>query len=113
MAALTPTYAYYRQWGGTLDEDTFNGNLHKAAARVSARCCLCRSIDSTNSEVAAYMNAICAAVETMGDAFAGVSSYSAGKVSQTFSADAAAKNTIDAAIERELSGTRLIGTGLR
>lgn len=53
-----------------------------------------------------------AAVDALADDQSGLARYSAGKVSVTFADSAYRSNTVGAAIERELSGTRLVGTAV-
>lgn len=113
MAAPEPTYDDYQSWGGQLAEDEFLASLPQACSRVRARCATVSGLDALEGgEQAAYMNAVCAAVDALADGMAGIASYSAGKVSATFSAAAAQGSTVGAAIERELSGTRLASTGV-
>lgn len=111
MLELDPTYEDYTAWGGSLDEESFGAALPGAASRVRARCAAFGG--SMGAEEAdAYIRAVCAAVDALGDGTAGMTGYTAGKVSATFSSSAAADNTVGAAIERELSGTRLACTGV-
>ncbi len=108
MAELKPTYDFYRAWGGALEEDTFQAAIPTAYARVKQRCCAFALSELTEDEQEVFKGAVCAACEALSDDKAGISSYSAGKVSVTFSDTQAAGNTVDAAIERELSGSKLI-----
>lgn len=113
MAAPKPTYADYQSWGGQLAEDEFQASLPQAVARVRCRCAAVPDLGALEGdELAAYANAVCAAVDALSDGMAGLSSYTAGKVSATFSSAASQGSTVGAAIERELSGTRLAWAGV-
>lgn len=109
--AADPTYEQYRSEymrgaDGGLDEDSFDRALPEASARVRARCAS-RDLDALDGrEAEAYRRAVCAACEAVDSP--AVSSYSAGKASETF-ADGDSMG-VDAAIERELAGTRLCCT---
>lgn len=112
MAFPKPEYEYYTAtYGGSLDEETFDSSLSAAYGRACCRCCAYMGVDLTEDEQAAFSNAVCAAVDSLSEETAGVSSYSAGSISVTYS-EGLGGNTVTAAIERELSGTRLIETGL-
>lgn len=101
---LTPTYEWYTEhYGQALDVKAFSACLPAAESRVHARCAC---LDLTRLDIAeqnAYRRAVCAACEAEADP--AVVSWKAGKASMEY-ADAASRGT-DAAIERELSGTRL------
>lgn len=108
MESLKPTYDFFTTWGGGLDSESFKSALPAAFARVKARCCTIDLTTLTEAEETTFKNAVCAACEALSSENAGISSYSAGKVSVTFSEAETRRNSIEAAIERELSGTRLI-----
>lgn len=112
MKPSKPTYDDYTAWGGAADEATFSAALPAACSRVKQRCATHGLDDLTEGEAKAYANAVCACVDALSSDTAGASGYSAGSISVTFGAAAAASNTVGAAIERELSGTALIGTVL-
>lgn len=108
MAELKPTYDFYVAWGGRLEEETFLSALPTAYAMVKKRCCAIDLSSLADTEQETFKNAVCACVDALSDDSVGISSYSAGKVSVTY-ADSAT-NTVANVIERELSGSRLIGT---
>lgn len=112
MNELYPTYTEYAAFGGTLEEDGFLAVLSPAFARVKARCCSVNLDWLSDEELDAFKGAVCAAIDALSDDSAGRQSYSAGKVSETFSASSVRASSVEAAIERQLSGTRLIETGL-
>lgn len=110
MGGSDPTYKWYGdeylQGGEGLDEGAYLAALPAARARVRRRLALfdCDAIDEP--ELTAYRRAVCAACE--GVHSPAVTRYSAGKASETF-ADGATMG-VDAAVERELAGSRLACT---
>lgn len=112
MMIPLPLYSEYVQWGGELAEEDFAAALPRAVGRVRQRLAAVDVSSLTDEERRACIGAICAAVDALSDDTAGLASYSAGKVSATFASSAYRANTVEAAIERELSGTRLIGTAV-
>ena len=107
-----PRYGEYVQWGGQLAEEDFAEALPRAAGRVRQRLAAVDMSGLSEEEHRACIGAVCAAADALSDDTAGLASYSAGKVSATFASSAYRANTVEAAIERELSGTRLIGTAV-
>lgn len=107
MPASDPTYEWYSSaylnGAEGIGKDGFLAALPAARARVRARLAAfdCSSLEGR--DLAAYRRAVCAACEAVDSP--AVTSYSAGKASETF-ADAATMG-VDAAIERELAGSRL------
>ncbi len=108
MAGLKPTYDFYVAWGGRFEEETFRSALPTAFAMVKKRCCAIDLSSLADTEQETFKSAVCACVDALSDDSVGISSYSAGKVSVTY-ADSTT-NTVANVIERELSGSRLIGT---
>ena len=86
-----------------MGDDAFAAALPEARARVRRRLALfdCDALDEP--ELTAYRRAVCAACEAADSP--AVTSYSAGKASERY-ADAATMGA-DAAIERELAGSKL------
>lgn len=107
-----PRYSEYVQWGGQLAEEDFAATLPRAAGMVRNRLAAVDLSTLSDDERMACIGAVCAAVNALSDDTVGLASYSAGKVSATFASSAYRANTVGAAIERELSGTRLIGTAV-
>lgn len=107
MPASDPTYKWYTDsyLGGAegIGEDAFLSALPAARARVRHRLALFDCDALAEPELSAYRRAVCAACEAVDSP--AVTSYSAGKASETF-ADGATMGA-DAAIERELAGSRL------
>lgn len=107
MAGSDPTYGWYADaylaGGVGIGEEAFLSAFPAARARVRRRLALfdCGALDEP--ELTAYRRAVCAACEAVDSP--AVTSYSAGKASETF-ADGATMGA-DAAIERELAGSRL------
>ncbi len=110
LKELTPSYSYYSSWGGSLDENNFNGELPVACARVAQRLAIHNLEEIEEQEP--VKNAVCAAIEAQANGTSGLSSYSAGQVSATYSDKFTSSNTVEAAIERELSGTDLVSVVL-
>lgn len=106
------TFDGYASWGGQLENDAFSTLLPRAESLVRQRLAAIDPASVTQEEGEARDRAVYAAVEALGDDQAGLASYSAGKVSVTFADSAYRSNTVGAAIERELSGTRLVGTAV-
>lgn len=100
---------YSQEFGGALDAKAFGACLPSALARVRARCAAHDLSCLEGGDLAAFRRAVCAAVEAIDDP--AVSSWSAGKASETY-VDASTAG-IDAAIERELSGSRLASCWVR
>lgn len=107
-----PTYEWYRAeyLGGRegIGEGRFSSALPQARARVRQRLALFDVDALEEPELTRYRRAVCAAVEAVDSP--AVTSYSAGKASETF-ADAEAMG-VASAIERELAGSRLACTWL-
>ena len=102
--ALTVAYEWYaEEFGGALDAKAFGAQLPSALARVRARCAAHGLSRLEGDDLDAFRRAVCAAAEALADP--DVSSWSAGKASATY-VDAPTMGA-DAAIERELSGSRL------
>lgn len=106
------TFERYASWGGQLESDAFSALLPRAESLVRQRLAAIDPASVTQEEGEARDRAVYAAVEALGDDQSGLASYSAGKVSVKFADSAFRSNTVGAAIERELSGTRLIGTAV-
>lgn len=107
---LELTYEWYTEhYGQALDAEAFSACLRAAEARVQARCA-CHDLTALDdSEKDAYRRAVCAACEAETDP--AVASWKAGKASMEY-VDATSRST-DAAIERELSGTKLASCWVR
>lgn len=105
-------YESYVARGGRLDEESFAAALPKAQSMVRSRTAAVPRGSLTATDQETVYRAVFAAVDALSDDTAGLASYSAGKVSATFSSSAYRSNTVEAAIERELSGTRLAGTAV-
>lgn len=107
MGGADPTYEWYAAeymgGGEGMDERAFAASLPAARARVRSRLALFDCDALEEPELTAYRRAVCAACSLVDSP--AVSSYTAGKASETF-ADGATL-TVDAAIEREIAGTRL------
>lgn len=107
MSESDPTYKWYADeylaGGEGLGEDAFLSTLPAARARVRQRLALFDCDALGEPELTAYRRAVCAACEAVDSP--AVTSYSAGKASETF-ADGATMGA-DPAIERELAGSRL------
>lgn len=107
MSSADPTYEWYRDeyMGGAagMGEGAFASALPEARARVRSRLALFDCDALEEPELTAYRRAVCAACGAVDSP--AVASYSAGKASETF-ADAATMGA-DAAVERELAGSRL------
>ena len=106
------TFEGYASWGGQLESKAFSALLPRAESMVRQRLATIDPASVTQEEGEARDRAVYAAVEALGDDQSGLASYSAGKVSVKFADSAYRSNTVEAAIERELSGTRLIGTAV-
>ena len=106
------TFEGYASWGGQLESEAFSALLPRAASLVRQRLAAIDPASLTQEEGEARDRAVYAAVEALGDDQSGLASYSAGKVSVKFADSAYRSNTVGAAIERELSGTRLVGTAV-
>lgn len=106
------TFEGYASWGGQLESEAFSVLLPRAESLVRQRLAAIDPASLTQEEGEARDRAVYAAVEALGDDQAGLASYSAGKVSVTFADSAYRSNTVGAAIERELSGTRLVRTAV-
>lgn len=106
------TFEGYASWGGQLESKAFSALLPRAESLVRQRLATIDPASVTQEEGEARDRAVYAAVEALGDDQSGLASYSAGKVSVKFADTAYRSNTVEAAIERELSGTRLIGTAV-
>lgn len=112
MAGADPTYDWYstEYMGGAegMGEDAFSRAMPEARARVRSRLALFDCDALEEPELTAYRRAVCAACALVDSP--AVTSYSAGKASETF-ADGSTL-TVGAAIERELAGSRLACTWL-
>lgn len=106
------TFDGYASWGGKLESDAFSALLPRAESLVRQRLAAIDPASFTQEEGEARDRAVYAAVEALGDDQSGLASYSAGKVSVKFADSAYRSNTVGAAIERELSGSRLVGTAV-
>lgn len=106
------TFEGYASWGGQLESKAFSALLPRAESLVRQRLAAIDPASVTQEEGKARDRAVYAAVEALGDDQSGLASYSAGKVSVKFADTAYRSNTVGAAIERELSGTRLVGTAV-
>lgn len=106
------TFEGYASWGGQLESDAFSALLPRAESLVRQRLAAIDPASFTQEEGEARDRAVYAAVEALGDDQSGLASYSAGKVSVKFADSAYRSNTVGAAIERELSGSRLVGTAV-
>ena len=110
MQVSDPTYDWYEKeylgGGGGIGEDAFLAALPAARARVRRRLALFDCDALVEPELTAYRRAVCAACEAVDSP--AVTSYSAGKASETF-ADGPTMGA-DNAIERELAGSRLACT---
>lgn len=106
------TFEGYASWGGQLESDAFSALLPRAETLVRQRLAAIDPASFTQEEGEARDRAVYAAVEALGDDQSGLASYSAGKVSVKFADSAYRSNTVGAAIERELSGSRLVGTAV-
>lgn len=106
------TFEGYASWGGQLESDAFSALLPRAESLVRQRLAAIDPASVTLEEGEARDRAVYAAVDALADDQSGLARYSAGKVSVTFADSAYRSNTVGAAIERELSGTRLIGTAV-
>lgn len=106
------TFEGYASWGGQLESKAFSALLPRAESLVRQRLATIDPASVTQEEGEARDRAVYAAVEALGDDQSGLASYSAGKVSVKFADSAFRSNTVGAAIERELSGTRLVGTAV-
>lgn len=106
------TFDGYASWGRQLESDAFSALLPRAESLVRQRLASIDPASVTQEEGEARDRAVYAAVEALGDDQSGLASYSAGKVSVTFADSTFRSNTVGAAIERELSGTRLVGTAV-
>lgn len=106
------TFEGYASWGGQLESKAFSALLPRAESLVRQRLAAIDPASVTQEEGEARDRAVYAAVEALGDDQSGLASYSAGKVSVKFADTAFRSNTVGAAIERELSGTRLMGTAV-
>lgn len=79
MDTLKPTYAFYKDtYGGRLSKDRFDTVLSEAVATVGE--CVCRPVVAAN--LAVYQDAVCAVCDVVDSP--AVSSYSAGKVSESY-----------------------------
>lgn len=107
MAGSDPTYEWYESeylaGGEGLGESAFLSALPAARARVRQRLALFDCDGLEGADLDAYRRAVCAACEAVDSP--AVTSYSAGKASETF-ADGATMGA-SSAIERELAGSRL------
>ena len=106
------TFDGYASWGGQLESKAFSALLPRAESLVRQRLAAIDPASLAQEEGEARDRAVYAAVEALGDDQSGLASYSAGKVSVNFTDTAYRSNTVGAAIERELSGTRLVGTAV-
>ena len=106
------TFEGYASWGGQLESEAFSALLPRAESLVRQRLAAIDPASVTQEEGEARDRAVYAAVEALGDDQSGLASYSSGKVSVKFADSAFRSNTVGAAIERELSGTRLVGTAV-
>lgn len=109
---MAATFEGYASWGGQLESEAFSALLPRAESLVRQRLAAIDPASVTQEEGEARDRAVYAAVEALGDDQSGLASYSAGKVSVKFADSAFRSNTVGAAIERELSGTRLVGTAV-
>lgn len=107
MAGADPDYTWYSDeylcGAEGMGEEAFASSLPEARARVRQRLALFDCDALEEPELTAYRRAVCAACRGVGSP--AVTSYSAGKASETF-ADAATMG-VGPAIERELAGSRL------
>lgn len=107
MQGSDPTYEWYfneyLRGADGIGEAEFDSSLPSAAARVRRRLAMIDPESLEGSDLEAYRRAVCAACEAVSRP--AVTSYSAGKASETF-ADGETM-TADAAIERELAGSRI------
>lgn len=107
MQGPDPTFEWYfneyLRGAGGVGEAEFDASLPAASARVRRRLALFDPESLEGADLEAYRRAVCAACEAV--SHPAVTSYSAGKASETF-ADGETM-TADAAIERELAGSRL------
>lgn len=109
MHDRVPTYQWYKDnYGGSLSDERFVLLIGEAAAAVDQRLALFDLDALEEPELSAYRMAACAAAENIHEGPA-VSHWSAGKESVTY-ADGIDWHTLDSAIERHLSGTRLACT---
>ena len=122
MSWPQPTYAQYREWGGSVDEGVFDDLVRRAVSTVAHECWP-NEPDADDAEMVSHaINAVCAAIEvdvayggTGGGALAEggftLGSFTVGSgtnmrgagMEGTYSAD------MSAAIRRELVGTGLLG----
>lgn len=109
---LKPTYSEYVSFGGACGEDGFDSALPSAYAQVKQRCCMHDLANLTEDEAAAFCRAVYAAIDAIEDETSGASSYTAGGISVSFGQSDMRRRTVAAAIERELSGTRLMEVGI-
>lgn len=110
MPGADPTFewysGFYRGESEGLGKEAFRAALPEARARVRSRLAAFDCDALRGSDLDAYRRAVCAACEAVDSP--AVTSYSAGKASETF----ADGETMGAshAVERELAGSRLACT---
>lgn len=109
-----PTYPYYRDtFKGTMAEAAFKASLRHAAAAVKERIW---PNEPDGSEE--YKSAVCAAAEVEaaygnnGGVQGGMASFTVGAFSATSAGRGSYAEDMDAAIERELTGSPLLYQGL-
>lgn len=106
MNNLQPSYLEYQGWGffGTLAQ--FQAHVNQAEALVDSYIPIQNVVDTADeAQKTSYKKAICAACEGLIENPDGVvSSYSAGKVSETF----AEVQTIESRVRNYLSGSGLL-----
>ena len=115
MALPEVTYADYQAWGGKCDASAFGASL--AAARAAVHRIIGFNVPEGTAQVAAYTNAVCAAVDVdqAYGATAGIGESSAGFTIGSFTygrgSDSGGASAYDSDMERAIYG-ELTGSGL-
>ena len=115
MGNNAPDYEFFKEYGGTLDEGSFNAALPHALAEVKR--ITWPNIVTDTDEEEAYKRAVCAAIivdaaySFSGGVGEGISSMTVGSFSVSTTTNASGTTAYDADMAKAIQG-ELVGTGL-